>query len=280
MIEVYIGFLMIFLIGCMSLIGIVMISLREKTLDKILLILVAFGTGAILATALFSLIPEAIHHMEELRSEGVNFNENFLYLYIISGFIIFFFIERFIYWFHGHGHETEDKMVCYSNKSGMADELMEKGGKIKSYVYLNLLGDGLHNFLDGVVIMVSFLTGIGYGIIVSLAVLFHELPQEVGDYGILVYGGFTKKRAIEYNFLSAMVAMLGGIIGFILSGQVKIFNIFILAFSGGGFLYIACTELMPEFTKQKDLKKSIIQALIFLIGLVLIILLVIILPHE
>ncbi len=280
MIEVYIGFLMIFLIGCMSLIGIVMISLREKTLDKILLILVAFGTGAILATALFSLIPEAIHHMEELRSEGVNFNENFLYLYIISGFIIFFFIERFIYWFHGHGHETEDKMVCYSNKSGMADELMEKRGKIKSYVYLNLLGDGLHNFLDGVVIMVSFLTGIGYGIIVSLAVLFHELPQEVGDYGILVYGGFTKKRAIEYNFLSAMVAMLGGIIGFILSGQVKIFNLFILAFSGGGFLYIACTELMPEFTKQKDLKKSIIQALIFLIGLVLIILLVIILPHE
>ncbi len=280
MIEVYIGFLMIFLIGCMSLIGIVMISLREKTLDKILLILVAFGTGAILATALFSLIPEAIHHMEELRSEGVMFNENFLYLYIISGFIIFFFIERFIYWFHGHGHETEDKMVCYSNKSGMADELMEKRGKIKSYVYLNLLGDGLHNFLDGVVIMVSFLTGIGYGIIVSLAVLFHELPQEVGDYGILVYGGFTKKRAIEYNFLSAMVAMLGGIIGFILSGQVKIFNLFILAFSGGGFLYIACTELMPEFTKQKDLKKSIIQALIFLIGLVLIILLVIILPHE
>ncbi|MFX1451849.1 MAG: ZIP family metal transporter [Promethearchaeota archaeon] len=280
MIEVYLAFLTIFLIGCLSLIGIVMISLREKTLDKLLLILVAFGTGAILATALFSLIPEAIHHMEELRSEGVNFNENFLFLYIISGFIIFFFIERFIYWFHGHGHESEDKLVCYSNKSGMADELMEKGGKIKSYVYLNLLGDGLHNFLDGVVIIVAFLTGIGYGIVVSLAVLFHELPQEVGDYGILVYGGFTKKKALEYNFLSAMVAMLGGVIGYILSSQVRVFNIFILAFSGGGFLYIACTELMPEFTKQKNLKKSILQALIFLIGLLLIIVLVIVLPHE
>jgi len=278
--QVFLGFLMIFLIGTLSLIGLFMITVKEKILDNILFILVAFGTGTILATALFSLIPEALHHLEELNAEGGNLNESSLFLFVIIGFVVFFVIERFIYWFHGHAHEKENQFVCYSDKTGTFEEQLEERGKIKSFVILNLLGDGLHNFLDGIIIMVGFLGGITSGIIITLAVLFHELPQEIGDFGILLYGGFTKKKALLFNFISAMVALLGGFVALLLSNTVEEFNFFILAFSGGGFLYIACTELMPELIKEKDLKKSVIQTIIFLSGLLLIILLIIILPHE
>ncbi len=278
--QVVIGFLMIFVIGLLSLVGIFMITLKEKILDNLLFILVAFGTGTILATALFSLIPEALHHLEELNAEGGNFNESSLFLIVIIGFVVFFVIERFIYWFHGHAHETENQFVCYDDKSGAIDKQIGERGKIKSYAILNLVGDGMHNFLDGIIIMVGFLGGITTGIIITLAVLFHELPQEVGDFGILLYGGFTKKKALLFNFLSAMVAIFGGIVALLLSNITEEFNFFILAFSGGGFLYLACTELMPELIKEKDLKKSVIQTIIFLCGLLLIILLIIILPHE
>jgi zinc and cadmium transporter len=278
--EVTLGFLMIFLIGCFSLVGVFMISMKEKLLDNVLFILVAFGTGAILATALFSLIPEALHNMEELNAKGATFDEGFLFMNVILGFVIFFILERFIYWFHGHAHEKENQLVCYDDKAGIAEEAVPASGTIKTYAYLNLIGDALHNFLDGVVIMVAFLSGIPYGIIVTLAVAFHELPQEVGDFGILVYGGFTKIKALIYNFISAMVALFGGLLAFFISNAVNSFNFIILAFSGGGFLYIACTELMPELIKQKDLKKSIIQTIIFFVGLLLIIILIVILPHE
>jgi len=154
--------------------------------------------------------------------------------------VTFFIVERIIYWFHGYAHEKENQLVCYAGKTGVIDESIEKVGKIKSFALLNLFGDGLHNFLDGIVIMAAFLNGIPIGIVVSL----------------------------------------GGVLAFFLSGSVEEFNFVILAFSGGGFLYLACTELMPELMKQKDLKKSIIQTVIFLIGLLLIIALVIVLPHE
>ncbi|TFF92801.1 MAG: ZIP family metal transporter [Promethearchaeota archaeon] len=274
--EILYGFIAIFLIGCLSLVGIFMISFREKTLDNILFILVAFATGTILATALFDLIPESIHHLEEL---GGSLSEYWVFGFILLGYVVFFIVERFIYWFHGHAHQQENEYVCYDTiTEGL--ERTEKGPKIKNFALLNLIGDGLHNFLDGVIIIVAFLTGIGNGIVITLAVLFHELPQEVGDFGILLYGGFSKRTALFFNFLSAMVALLGGLFALFLSGILETFNLFFLAFSGGGFLYLASTELMPEILKQKNFKKSVIQALIFIAGILLIILLVYVLPHE
>jgi zinc and cadmium transporter len=278
--EVIIGFLMIFIIGSFSLIGLFMISIREKTLDNILFILVAFATGTILASALFDLIPESIHHLEELNSSGAGIAENLVFFFIIFGFVIFFVIERFIYWFHGHAHEKDNKLVCYTGLGEGEDYSLLQSSGVKSFALLNLIGDGLHNFLDGIIIMVAFLSGTKSGIIITLAVVFHEFPQEIGDFGILLYGGFSKKKALFFNFLSGMIALLGGLTAFILSDNVEIFNLFFLAFSGGGFLYIASTELMPELVKEKDLKKSIIQALIFLCGIILIISLVTLLPHE
>lgn len=279
-VEVVLGFLMIIVIGSLSLIGAFMISIREKTLDKILFILIAFGTGTILASALFDLIPESLHHLEELNAEGATITESSLFIFVIFGFVMFFIIERFIYWFHGHAHEKDDQLVCYTGIDEGGGMSIIRGNKIKSFALLNLIGDGLHNFLDGVIIMVAFMSGTRNGIIVTLAVLFHEFPQEIGDFGILIYGGFSKKKALFFNFLSGMVALLGGLLAFVLSDVLELFNFFFLAFSGGGFLYIASAELMPELLKQKDLKKSIIQALIFLSGLILIMSLVTLLPHE
>jgi len=278
--EVIIGFLMIFIIGCFSLIGLFMISIREKTLDKILFILVAFATGTILASALFDLIPESIHHLEELNSSGAGIAENLVFVFIIFGFVIFFVIERFIYWFHGHAHEKENELVCYTGKGEGKDNSLSHSSGIKSFAILNLVGDGLHNFLDGIIIMVAFLSSTRNGIIITLAVVFHEFPQEIGDFGILLYGGFSKKKALFFNFISGMIALLGGLTAFFLSDAIETFNLFFLAFSGGGFLYIASTELMPELIKEKDLKKSIVQALIFICGLILIMSIVIALPHE
>lgn len=278
--SLLLGFLMIFIIGCLSLIGLFMISMKENTLDKILFILVAFATGTILATALFDLIPESLHHLEELNAEGVGVAESLLFTFVITGFVIFFIIERFIYWFHGHAHQKEEKFVCYDSITVGNDIALTRGSNIKNFALLNLIGDGLHNFLDGIIIIVAFLSGIRNGVIVTLAVLFHELPQEIGDFGILVYGGFTKKKALLFNFLSAMIALLGGLLALILSDTIEIFNLFFLAFSGGGFLYIATTELMPELLKEKNLKKSIIQASIFICGVILIMLLVVLIPHE
>lgn len=280
MLEVIIGFLMIFIISLISLVGVFMISLKEKTLDRILFILIAFATGTILATALFDLIPEAIHNLEELNIDGAAIAESSVFFFIILGFVIFFIINRFIYWFHGHAHEHENKMVCYENIIEGENQLLQKDTQIKSFALLNLFGDGLHNLLDGIVMMVAFLNSIPLGIIITLAVAFHELPQEIGDFGVLVFGGFSKKKALIFNFLSALIAMLGGLFAFLVSGINETFNLFVLAFSGGGFLYLASTELLPELLDQKNLKKSIIQALIFIFGIILIIFLILILPHE
>ncbi|MFX1532198.1 MAG: ZIP family metal transporter [Promethearchaeota archaeon] len=274
------GFLMIFLIGCLSLVGVFMISMKEKTLDKLLIVVVAFATGTILATALFDLIPESLHHLEELNTEGKDLTESLLFTFVIIGFVIFFIIERFIYWFHGHAHEKENQFVCYDTITEGNKTALIGDSNIKNFAFLNLIGDGLHNFLDGIIMMVAFLSGLRNGVIITLAVLFHELPQEVGDFGVLVYGGFTKKRALFFNFLSAMIALFGGLLALFLSNALEIFNLFFLAFSGGGFLYLATVELMPELIKEKNLKKSIIQGLIFLSGVILIMLLVLLIPHE
>ena len=172
-VEVVLGFLMIIVIGSLSLIGAFMISIREKTLDKILFILVTFATGTILASALFDLIPESLHHLEELNAEGAAIAESLLFVLVIFGFVMFFIIERFIYWFHGHAHEKDDQLVCYAGMVEGDGSSLKRGNKIKSFALLNLIGDGLHNFLDGIIIMVAFLSGTKNGVIVTLAVLFH-----------------------------------------------------------------------------------------------------------
>ncbi|MHA1340680.1 MAG: ZIP family metal transporter [Promethearchaeota archaeon] len=282
----------IFIVSLASLLGLSFISLKEKILDRILIFLVAFGTGTILATAIFDLIPEAIHYMEEINLEGENISEFIPFVFVMIGYLVFYVLERFIYWFHGHAHQKEDGYACYEGLSQIEiqnltdtsetnsgnDKVAVKG--IKDFVILNLIGDAVHNFLDGVIIMIAFLTGVSNGLIILVAVLFHEIPQEIGDFGILLYGGLSKKKALLFNFSSALTSLIGGFLAYFLTSYVELFSLFIIAFSGGGFLYIACTELFPELSKEKDLKKSIINTIIILVGILFIYLLINILPHE
>ncbi len=237
------------IVSILSLIGVIAISLRETTLDKLLFILVSFSAGSILGAAYLDLLPEAIEFLGEEQLSIVA-------LYITLGFLGFFFLERFLYWYHGHVHgyesEVEEKMT------------------IKKFVYLNLLGDAIHNLIDGMIIAASFFITIPVGIAATVAVIFHELPQEIGDFGVLIYGGFTRYRALLFNFLSASTAIVGVLISNYFSMSLENFVGFLVALAAGGFIYISASELIPEIQKEKNIGKSMIQFVLFILGIVLI----------
>ena len=132
---------------------------------------------------------------------------------------------------------------------------------------MNLIGDGIHNFIDGLIISASFVADVRLGTITSLAVALHEIPQEIGDYGVLVYGGYQKSKALFLNFTCALTAVLGGILGYFLSNYSESALYFLLPFAAGGFIYIAASDLMPEMRKEVSLKRSLINFGIFILGI-------------
>ena len=235
-------------VSLFSLVGIYALSLKEKTLHSILLILIAFSAGSILGAAYFDLLPEAMKLVEE----------SLVFIYITLGFILFFFLERFIYWYHGHGHEADISVE-------IADRASTRG-----FAYLNLIGDGIHNFIDGMVIAASFLIGFSVGLATTVAVIFHEFPQEMGDYGILVYAGFKRSRALLLNFVVALIVVLGGISAVFFIEAVEALSGLLIALSAGGFIYLAASELIPELQKEKGFKKSVVQFVMLILGLALI----------
>jgi zinc and cadmium transporter len=247
----------VFVVSLLSLIGIFALSLREKTLHNALLILIAFSAGSILEVAYFDLLPEAVELVEG----------SIVFVYITFGFIMFFFLERFIYWYHGHGHEA-DITTEAANKASM-----------RIFAFLNLLGDGIHNFIDGMVIAASFFVGFPVGLAATVAVIFHELPQEMGDYGILVYTGFKRSRALLLNFVVALTVVLGGISGAFFMEMIEALSGLLMALSVGGFIYLAASELIPEMQKEKSFKKSAVQFFMFILGIFLIWLLGLVFPE-
>ncbi len=223
------------------------LSLKESTLHRILFVLMAFSAGSILGAAYFDLLPEALKLVEEAS----------VFVLITLGFVLFFFLERFIYWYHGHGHETD-----------ISQEIADPAAA-KEFAYLNLVGDGIHNFIDGMIIAASYLIGLSVGLATTVAVIFHELPQELGDYGILVYAGFKRSRALLLNFAVALTVVLGGIFAVIFVETVEALSGVLIALSAGGFIYLSASELIPELHKEKDFKKSAVQFVIFMMGIVL-----------
>ena len=236
-------------VSFLSLIGVFVISLKETTLDKILFVLLSFSAGSILGAAYLDLLPEAVEFVGEEQISIVA-------LYITLGFLGFFFLERFLYWYHGHVHgyesEVEEKMT------------------VKKFVYLNVIGDGIHNLIDGMIIAASFFITVPVGLATTVAVIFHELPQEIGDFGILVYGGFTRYKALLFNFLSALTAVVGVLISNYFSTNIENFVGFLVALAAGGFIYLAASELIPEIQKEENIGKSMIQFVLFILGIVLI----------
>ncbi len=220
-------------ISLFSLIGILFLGKDEKKLQKIIFALVSFATGALIGGALLHLLPESLEM------------GNSAFIYFIIGIIIFFILEKFLYWRHCH------KGVC----------------DVHTFTYLNLIGDGVHNFIDGVVIAASFIVDLRLGLTTSIAVVMHEIPQELGDFGVLVYGGFSIKKALFYNLLSATLCILGGLCTYFLSSYTGILKIPLLAFSAGGFIYIALVDLLPELRTKTGLKESILQLIFILLGI-------------
>lgn len=232
-------------ISFISFAGAFTLFLKEKLLNKILLGLVSFSAGALMGGAFLHLIPEAI--------ENVGINKVLtVFLYVIIGFCTFFILENFIS-FHHHivrGYEKRDP-----------------------FSILVLISDAIHNFLDGLIIAASFVAAIPIGIAASLVVGLHEIPQEIGDFGILIYGGFKKTRALLLNFLSASTVILGGVVGFFLVGRIEQLIVFILPFAAGSFIYIASSDLVPEIRHRMSIGASLSNFFIFFLGIALMLLL-------
>lgn len=226
-----------FAVSLISLIGIFTLSLKDKLLKKILFVLIGFSAGALIGGAFLHILPEAL---EETKSMPV-------FYYLILGIALFFLLERYFYWRHCH--------------EGVCD--------IHAFSYLNLVGDSLHNFIDGMVIAVSFTISLKLGAVTTLAIILHEIPQEIGDFAVLVYGGFSKQKALAYNFISALMAMIGALAGYFISDFALGFSGFILPFTAGGFIYIATSDLIPEIHKESDLRRSTAAFIAFLFGIIL-----------
>jgi zinc and cadmium transporter len=222
--------------GFVALIGAVTLGLKENTLKKLLLILVAFSAGALLSGALLHLMVESFEHLAATTA----------FIYFIIGFVVFFLVEKFLYWHHCH-------------KSGVCE--------VHPYTYLILFGDGIHNFIDGLVIAVSFVVNAGFGTVTTFLIIAHEIPQEMGNFGILVYGGMRKMRALVYNFISQLTCVIGGIVGFFAATSIQPLVPFLLPFAAGGFIYIAASDLIPELHRESDLRKSMLTFIFFLIGI-------------
>jgi len=233
-----------FLISLIAFVGVLTLFLRESLLNKTLLFLVAFSAGALLGGAFLHLLPEAILKIGVASTTILN-----LFLYLLLGFCIFFILEQFIRWHHHHAIKHNKK--C----------------KIEPFSYMILIGDGVHNFIDGLVIAASFIVSFPVGIVTALAIALHEIPQELGDFGVLVYGGFGKVRALCLNFVSALTAILGGVVGYTLSVYIGGSIIFLLPFAAGNFIYIASSDLIPEIKHKENFKLSVMQFFAFLVGI-------------
>ncbi len=220
-----------------SLIGLLTFSLKEKLLERILLHMVSLSAGALIGGAFLHLIPESVE-----KGFGLN-----LFIIVLLGFITFFLIEKILHWRH-----------CHIKKC-----------PVHTFTYMTLIGDGIHNLIDGLIIAASFVADASLGIVTTVAVALHEIPQEIGDFGVLVYGGYKKYRALLLNFFCALTVVFGGIIGYFLSSHSESALGFLLPFAAGGFIYIAASDLIPEIRKEPEFKKSAAYLAIFILGILI-----------
>ncbi len=234
-IEWFYALISVFIVSLASFIGMFFVSMQEKRLRNILLLLVSFSTGALLGDAFLHLLPEAAEN-------GFTINVS---LYVLSGIAVFFLVEKVIYWRHCHLPQNKEH--------------------VHPFALLNLFGDGVHNFLDGVLIGASYLVSVPLGFATTLAVVFHEIPQEIGDFGVLLHGGFSRKKALLFNFLSALSAVLGTLAVLIIGVSINVASFFV-PFTAGAFVYIAGADLIPELHKEVSVWKSLGQFLALLLG--------------
>jgi len=229
-----------FLISLIAWIGVLTLFLNEELLDRILLVLVALAAGGLIGGAFLHLLPRAIQ--EYGRADTLP-----LFLYLIAGFCLFYVLEQFIHWHHHHAATHEREPVSY----------------------LVLISDTIHNFIDGLVVAGAFLLGVDVGLVTAAAIALHEIPQEIGDFGVLVYGGFSRTRALVLNYLTQATVVLGGVAGYYLAGFVEGTPVFLLPFAAGNFVYIASSDLIPEIKDEEDVRRAAVYFAVFLSGVLL-----------
>lgn len=226
------------LVSLISLIGVALLGIKADRLKKGLIYLISFAAGALLGDTFIHLLPE-------IAEEGFTLS---ISLYVLLGIAIFFVLEKGIHWQHCH------------------EPISEK--HIHPFAYTNLIGDALHNFIDGAIIAASYLISVPVGVATTIAVLLHEIPQEIGDFGVLLHAGFSKGKALFVNFLSALTAIIGAILVLWAGSSVEHLEKILIPIAAGGFLYIASSDLIPELHKHSsNFSKSLIQFLCFLLGI-------------
>lgn len=234
------------IISVASLVGILFLGLKKTINQKIMVSLVSFAASSMIGNAFLHFLPELIEH-QELSAEAIG-------LWIIGGVLIGLVVEKLLHW--NHCHHSEDKFHHHT------------------FAQMNLVGDFIHNLIDGMVIGTSFLISIPAGIGTSLAILFHEIPQEIGDFAVLLHGGYSKKKALWLNFLTALSAVLGVTISLSVGHFAHEFQDILVPIALGMFIYIAGTDLIPEVNKHnEDRKFSTVQVVIFIAGIALMLLL-------
>ncbi|MEM2904483.1 MAG: ZIP family metal transporter [Candidatus Bathyarchaeia archaeon] len=223
------------LVSLVSLVGAATFMFEGRVLNRALLVLVGFSAGAMMGAAFLDLLPEALEHSGSMG----------IFSYVVLGFVLFFLMEKFLYWRH-----------CHEGERG-----------VRTFTYMNLIGDGVHNFIDGLAIAASFTASLALGAATTFAVIAHEVPQELGDFGVLVYGGLGRTRALLFNLLSALTAVVGALTGYLLFPYVEDLSVLLLPLAAGGFIYVSGSDLIPELRREADEKKSALSFAFFLLGI-------------
>jgi zinc and cadmium transporter len=235
-------------VSVISFVGVSIVSLMGKDLRKAVLYLVSFSAGGLFGGAFIHLIPEAM--LEGTPGLRVP-------LLVLAGIIISFSVETFLQWRHCHIPTSSDHP--------------------HPLAYMNLFGDAVHNFIDGLIVGGSYLTSVKLGLTTTIAVVFHEIPQEMGDFGVLVYGGFDKSRALVFNFLTALTSVFGVIVALSLGSLFQNFIAYLVPFAAGNFIYIAGSDLVPELHKEEtEPLQAALQLTAFIFGVLVLLMLALI----
>jgi len=209
-------------------------------MEKLTLFLVSLSAGTLLGDSFLHLLPEAT------ANSGTSLR---IWLWLIIGLVSFFVLEKIVHWRHCH---------------------IQTGPTHPHHLGLmNLVGDCFHNFFDGIIIAGSFLVSIPLGITTLVAVIAHEIPQEIGDFGVLLYAGYSRRRALFMNFITALTAILGAVAAVLLGTSINNFSDLIIPFTAGGFIYIATADLIPELKKETAIHKSLYQLISIIIGVLI-----------
>jgi zinc and cadmium transporter len=235
------------LMGPIALVGSVTLLLQERTFKRLLLPLVAFSAGSLLGGAFLHMLPAAIEEM----GHGVDVS-----LWVLACFSLFFVLEQFLHWHHCH---------------------RESGGCEAPVTYLILVANGLHKFIGGIAVAGAFLVSVRLGLTIWLASAVHEVPHELGDFAVLIHGGWSRGRALVYRFLSALIFPLGGVVAYLASHQVDVR--FLVPFAAGNFLYIGASDLVPEVNRHHSWRSNVAHFLCFVAGMAALLVLRLIMPE-